>query len=66
MKRYVVSIAFSVLEKKLFIPGDELYAELIRDMIHIYDIKTRRYLGKVSKVTTEHKLLEVAYITPTF
>lgn len=53
MKKYVITKAFSVLEKVLLIPGDEVYAETNRMMILVYSIKTRKIIGKVSIETFE-------------
>lgn len=50
MKKYIVTKAFSVLEKILLIPEDEIYAEPRLFMILVYSIKTRKLIGKVSKV----------------
>jgi len=47
MKKYVITKAFSVLEKVLLIPGDEVYAEPRLQMMLIYSIKTRKLIGKV-------------------
>mgnify|MGYP003463653314 CR=1 FL=1 len=49
MEKYIVTAAFSVLEKVLLIPGDEIYAEpRLMAMMWIYSIKTRKVIGKVS------------------
>lgn len=48
MKKYEVKKAFSVLEKVLLIPSDEIYAEEIRMMVNVFSIKTRKLIGKVS------------------
>lgn len=48
MKKYKVKIAFSLLERVLIIEGDEIYAEPIRKMYHVYSIKTRKRLGTIS------------------
>jgi antitoxin component of MazEF toxin-antitoxin module len=50
MKKYTVTVPFSLLEKVLLIEGDEIYAELVRKMYHIYHPKTRRYIGKLSEL----------------
>lgn len=48
MKKYEIKKAFSVLEKVLLIPGDEVYAEQKLMMMNIYSSKTRKLVGKVS------------------
>jgi hypothetical protein len=48
MKKYTITKAFSVLEKILLIPEDEIYAEQRLSMMLIYSIKTRKMIGKVS------------------
>ena len=50
MKKYKITKAFSVLEKSLLIPDDEVYAEQRRSMILIYSIKTRKLIGSVSEL----------------
>ena len=66
MKRYLVTVPFSLIEKKLVIAGDEIYAEKVRDMIHVYDIKTRKYIGKVSYVGLTDKMKEIRLFNPKF
>lgn len=53
MKKYLVKTSFSLLERVLIIEGDEVYAELIRKMYHVYNPKTRKRLGTVSQVEFE-------------
>jgi hypothetical protein len=48
MKKYIVTNAFSLLDKVLVLPFDEIYAEPVRKMMHIYSPKTRKYIGQVS------------------
>lgn len=48
MKKYIATGAFSLLDKVLIIPCDEIYAEPIRKMMHIYSPKTRKYIGQLS------------------
>lgn len=51
MKKYVVKLPFSLMsysQRVLIIEGDEVYAELVRQMYHVYSAKTRKLLGKVS------------------
>lgn len=49
MKKYTVKKAFSLLEKMLILEGDEIYAEKVRQMFHIYSPKTRKRIGTVSE-----------------
>jgi len=48
MKKYKVSQSFSLLERVLIIETDEIYAEQIREMHHVYSPKTRKRLGTIS------------------
>ena len=48
MKKYIVNKPFSLLERVLIIEGDEIYAEQIRKMYHVYSAKTRKRLGTIS------------------
>jgi hypothetical protein len=48
MKKYLIKVAFSCLERVLVIEGDEVYAEKVREMYQIYSIKTRKRIGSVS------------------
>lgn len=48
MKKYTIVNAFSLLNRVLLIEGDIVYAELIRQMYHIYSPKTRKCLGTIS------------------
>ncbi len=50
MKKYTVKQAFSLLERVLIVENDEIYAEKIRQMYHIYSSKTRKRLGTISEV----------------
>jgi len=49
MKKYKVAQAFSLLERILIVEGDEIYAEQVRKMFHIYHPKTRKRIGSVSE-----------------
>lgn len=49
MKKYTVISAFSLLSRTLIIEEDIIYAELVRQMYHVYSPKTRKLLGKVSE-----------------
>ena len=51
MKKYIVKNSFALLEKILIVEGDEIYAEQVRLMYHIYSPKTRKRLGSVSAQT---------------
>jgi hypothetical protein len=48
MKKYKVLKAFSLLEKILIIEGEEIYAEQVRQMFHIYSPKTKKRIGTLS------------------
>lgn len=48
MKKYLVVLPFSLLERRLVVEGEVLYAELIRQMYHLYDRKTKKRLGTIS------------------
>lgn len=48
MKKYKVTQSFSLLERVLIIETDEIYAEKILEMYHVYSPKTRKRLGKIS------------------
>lgn len=48
MKKYLVVLPFSLLERRLVIEGEVIYAELIRQMYHLYDRKTKKRLGTIS------------------
>jgi len=48
MKKYKVTKPFSLLEKVLLIETDEIYAEQVREMYHIYWPKTRKKIGSLS------------------
>ena len=48
MKKYIVKNSFALLEKILIVEGDEIYAEQVRLMYHIYSPKSRKRLGSVS------------------
>ena len=47
MDKFTVTKAFSVLEKVLLIPEDEVYAEKFYSMYRLYSGKTRKLIGKV-------------------
>lgn len=49
MKKYKVKASFSLLEKVLLIPEDEIYAEKVRQMYQIYSPKTRKRIGSLSE-----------------
>lgn len=49
MEKYEVKKAFSLLEKVLLVPGDEVYAEKIRQMYQIYSPKTRKRIGSLTE-----------------
>lgn len=49
MKKFDVQNPFSLLERVLILPGDDIYAQLILEMYHVYSGKTRKRLGKISK-----------------
>lgn len=58
MKKYEIKTAFSLLERVLMIETDIIYAEKVREMIHIYSPKTRKRLGTVSEpIFDEHTKL---------
>jgi len=63
MKKFLVITPFSVVEKLLLIAGDEVYAERVRDMVHIYNLKTRKYIGKVSVVDFVKYVKEIRLFT---
>lgn len=49
MKKYTVTNPFSLLERVLLVENDEVYAEKIRQMYHIYSPKTRKRIGTLSE-----------------
>jgi len=49
MKKYKVTTPFSLLEKVLLVENDEIYAEKVRQMYHIYSPKTRKRIGTLSE-----------------
>lgn len=49
MKKYKVTTPFSLLEKVLLVENDEIYAEKVRQMYHIYSPKTRKRIGSLSE-----------------
>lgn len=51
MKKYKVLVPFSLLEKVLLVENDEIYAEQVRQMYHIYSPKTRKRIGSLSETT---------------
>lgn len=51
MKKYKVSKPFSLLEKILLVENDEIYAEQVREMYHIYSPKTRKRIGSLTSKT---------------
>jgi hypothetical protein len=48
MKKYTVTTPFSLLERVLLVENDEIYAEKVRQMYHIYSPKTRKRIGTLS------------------
>lgn len=48
MKKYKVTKPFSLLERILIVENDEIYAEQVREMFHIYSPKTRKRIGTIS------------------
>lgn len=46
MEKYVIKKPFSLMEKVLLVPEDEVYAEQVLMMMHVYSPKTRKLLGK--------------------
>lgn len=48
MKKYTVTTPFSLLEKILLVENDEIYAEPVREMYHIYSPKTRKRIGMLT------------------
>jgi len=49
MKKYTVIKAFSILEKALLIPEDEIYAEeAMAERMRIFNPKTRKFIGFAS------------------
>ena len=48
MKKYTVVAPFSLLERVLLVENDEIYAEKVRQMYHIYSPKTRKRIGTLS------------------
>lgn len=48
MKKYKVVQSFSLLERVLIVETDEIYAENVREMYHVYSPKTRKRLGTIS------------------
>ena len=48
MKKFLVTSPFSLLDKVLLMRDDFIYGEQVRQMVHIYQPKTRKYIGKVS------------------
>lgn len=48
MKKYKVLKPFSLLEKVLIMENDEIYAEPVREMYHIYHPKTRKRIGSLT------------------
>lgn len=48
MKKYTVVAPFSLLERVLLVEDDEIYAEKVRQMYHIYSPKTRKRIGTLS------------------
>jgi len=53
MKKYTVAKPFSLLEKVLMMENDEIYAEQVREMFHIYSPKTRKRIGSLTARTFE-------------
>jgi len=49
MKKYTVVAPFSLLERVLLVENDEIYAEKVRQMYHIYSPKTRKRIGTLSE-----------------
>lgn len=58
MKQYVVTKAFSVIEKALLIPEDKVYAEKDRLMYNIYNEKTRKRIGRIGVDKFEESTIE--------
>lgn len=56
MKKYLIKKPFSLLERVLVIDGDEVYAELIRKMYHVYSVKTRKRLGTINQQQFEDSI----------
>jgi len=48
MRKYTVFAPFSLLERVLLVENDEIYAEKVRQMYHIYSPKTRKRIGTLS------------------
>lgn len=59
MKKFLVLLPFSLLDKVLLMKDDFIYAEPVREMTHIYSPKTKKYIGKVSSQTFEKMVMEI-------
>ncbi len=59
MKKYTITSPFSLLEKVLMLEGDEIYAEKVRQMYHIYSPKTRKRIGTLSEAVFPNLVKEI-------
>ena len=59
MKKYLVILPFSLLDKTLLMKDDFIYAEEVRQMTHIYSPKTKKYIGKVSTEKFKTLVMEI-------
>jgi hypothetical protein len=58
MKKYTVIKAFSIMEKALLIPEDEIYAELAISHYKVFNPKTRKYIGSITQEKFEESTVE--------
>lgn len=65
MKKYKVIKPFSLLERILLVETDEIYAEKVRQMYHIYSPKTRKRIGTLSETLFNQYVKEVNETEPT-
>lgn len=58
MKKYVAILPFAVLERLLVVEEDVVYVVESLSMYQVYNAKTRKYLGKITKDVFEKCLKE--------
>lgn len=59
MKKYLVLVPFSLLEKSLILTDDIIFGEELRKMTCVYHPKTRKLLGKISTTEFKNLVLEI-------
>lgn len=59
MKKYLVLLPFSLLDKSLMMMDDIIFGEEVRSMTHVYSPKTKRFVGKISTRVFKDLVMEI-------